>query len=175
VKAAHVTRLVVVLAGFATLATSCCYGQSDAFPDQFDSPNTEPFPQPKTKEGDAAKTRKVRFDGQVTLPYSLRCAGKRLLPGHYTVLLRSDGKTGWATLHQKGQSFEIAGAVRLPAGPPASNILLVECLGKVHRLSAIHVKEMELVFDSDPQAEHPSDGKLRRTEKLLLTRTSSQK
>lgn len=174
-KAAHVMRFLVVLAGFASLATPCCYGQSDAFPDQFDSPNAEPSPQPKTKEGDAAKTGKVRFDGQVTLPYSLRCAGKRLLPGRYTISLRSDGNTGWATLNQKGQSFEIAGAVRLPADPHARNILLVECLGKIHRLSAIHVKEMELVFDSDPQVEHTSDGKPRRTEKLLLTRTSSQK
>jgi hypothetical protein len=175
VKADHVMRLLVVLAGLATLATPRCYGQSDAFPDQFDSPNAEPFPQPKTKEGDAAKTGKVRFDGQVTLPYRLRCAGKRLLPGRYTISLRSDGKTGWATLNQKGQSFEIAGAVRLPADPHTRNILLVECLGKAHRLSAIHVKEMELVFDSDPQVEHTSDGKPRRTEKLLLTRTSSQK
>jgi hypothetical protein len=174
VKAAHIMKILVVLAGFATLATPCCYGQSDAFPDQFDSPNAEPFPQPKTKEGDA-KTGKVRFDGQVTLPYSLRCAGKRLLPGRYTISLRSDGKTGWATLNQKGQSFEIPGAVRLPADPHARNILLVECLGKVHRLSAIHVRELELVFDSDPQVEHTSDGKPRRTEKLLLTRPSSQK
>jgi hypothetical protein len=59
--------------------------------------------------------------------------------------------------------------------PHTRNILLVECLGKAHRLSAIHVKEMELVFDSDPKVEHTSDGKLRRTEKLRLTRTSSQK
>ena len=130
-KASYAIRLLVVLAGFATLATPCCYGQSDAFPDQFDSSNAEPFPQPKTKGGDVAKVGEVRSDGQVTLPYSLRCAGKRLLPGRYTISLRSDGKTGWATLNQKGQSFEITGAVRLPADPHARNILLVECLGKL--------------------------------------------
>jgi hypothetical protein len=47
----------------------------------------------------------------------------------------------------------------------AHNMLLVECLGKDHRLSAIHVKEIELVFDSDQQVEYMSDGKLKRTEK----------
>jgi len=175
VKAAHMKGLLFVLAGFAALATPCCYGQSDAFPDQFDSPNAQPLPEPKTKEGDAATTGKVRFDGQVTLPYSLRCAGKRLLPGHYMISLRSDGKTGWATLNQKGQSFEIAGAVRPPADPHERNTLLVECFGKAHRLSAIRVKEMELVLGSDPQVGHTSDGKPRRTEKLLLTQTSSEK
>lgn len=168
-------KLLVVLVGFATLATPCCYGQSEVVPDHFDSPNTEPFSQAKTREGDAGEMGKAHFDGKVTLPYSLMCAGKRLLPGRYTVSLRSNGKTGRALLNQNGQTLEIAGAVRLPSYPHVRNILLVECLGKARRLSAIHVKEMELLFDPDPQAEHTSDDKPRRTEKLLLTRTIPQK
>jgi hypothetical protein len=174
-KTPKIMKLLVILTGFAALAIPCCYGQSDAFPDQFDSPNTESFPPPKTKEGVGAKTVKVSFDGQVTFPYSLRCAGKRLLPGRYTSLLRSDGKTGWATLTRKGQTLEIAGVARLPANTPARNTLLVECTGKAHRLAAIHVEEMELVFAADPQLEHTSRGQPRRTESLLLARMSPQK
>jgi hypothetical protein len=174
-KTPNTMKLLVILTGFAALAIPCCYGQSDAFPDQFDSPNTAPFPQPKTKEGDAAKMEKVRFDGQVTIPYSLRCAGKRLLPGHYRILLRSDGKTGRATLTRKGQTFEIRGDARLPVDTRAHNRLLVECIGKAHRLAAIHVEEMELVFAADPQPANASDSQPRRTEKLLLTRMSPMK
>jgi hypothetical protein len=174
-KTPKIMKLLVVLTGFAALATPCCYGQTDAFPDPFDSPKTEPFLRPKTKEGDAAKTGKVRFDGQVTLPYSLRCAGKRLLPGHYTILLRSDGKTGRATLTRKGEALEIAGVARRPADTHARNTLLVECIGKAHRLAAIHVEEMDLVFAADPQLEHSSDDQPRRTEMLLLARMSPQK
>src|SRR5260370_39405837 len=92
-KIAKIMKLFAILAGFAALATPRGYGQSEVAPDHFDSPNTEPFRQTKTKEGDAAETGKVHFDGKVTLPYSLICAGKRLLPGLYTVSLRSDGKT----------------------------------------------------------------------------------
>jgi hypothetical protein len=174
-KTPKMIKLLVILTGFAALATPCCYGQSDAFPDQFDSPNTEPFTQPKTKEDVAAKTGKIRFDGQVTLPYGLRCAGERLLPGRYTILLRSDGKTGRATLTRKGQTVEIAGVARLPADKHARNTLLVECTGKAHRLAAIRVEETELVFDADPQLEHTSDGQPSRTEKLVLARLSPQK
>jgi hypothetical protein len=174
-KTAKIMRLLVALTGFAALAAPCCYGQADAFPDQFDSPNPEPFPQPRTKEGDAAKTGKVRFDGQVTLPYSVRCAGKRLPPGNYSLSISSDGKTGRATLNQKSQTIEIAGVVHMPADSRTRNALFVECIGKSHRLSAIHVKEMEIVFGSDSQVEPTSDGKPRRTEKLLLTSTSPQK
>lgn len=171
-KAAKMIKLLVILGGLAALATPCCYGQSEIDPDHFDSPNTEPFPQPKTKEGNTAEAGKVRFDGKVTLPYTVICAGKKLPSGRYTVSLRSDRKTGRATLNQKGQTLEIAGAVRLPSYPHASNILLVECLGKAHRLSAIHVNDLELVFDSAPQVEQTSDDKQRRTEKLLLIKTN---
>jgi hypothetical protein len=104
----------LVITGFAALGTPRCYGQSEIDPDHFDSPNTEPFSQPKTKEADPAEKGKMRFDG-------------------------------------------------------------IECLGQSHRLSAIHLNAMELVFDSSPQVEHMPDGKTRRTEKLLLTRTSPQK
>jgi hypothetical protein len=172
-RTAKIIKLLVILTGFATLATPVCYGQSDVDPDHFGSPNEKPFTQPNAKEGDGAETGKVHFDGTVVLPYNLLCAGKRLPPGRYTVSLRSDGKIGRATLNQKGQSLEIVGGVRVPTHPHARNILLIECLGKIHKLSAIHVKKMELVFDSDPQVEHDSDGKLKRTETLLLTRTSS--
>jgi hypothetical protein len=173
-RTAKVIKLLVILAGFTALATPRCYGQSDVDPDHFDSPNTEPWPPPKSKAGNAAKAEKVRVDGEVTLPYTLICAGKRLLPGRYTVSLRSDGKTGRAILNQNGQIIEMAGAVRLPADPHARSVLVIECVGKAHRLSAVHVKEMELVFDPGPKAEHPDD-KPRRTEKLLLTRMSPQK
>jgi hypothetical protein len=174
VTTAKVIKLLVIFAGFTALATPRCYSQSEIDPDHFDSPNTEPLPQPKSKEGNAAKAEKVRVDGKVTLPYTLVCAGKTLLPGRYTVSLRSDGKTGRAILNQKGQVMEIAGVVRLPADPHARSILMIECVGKAHRLSAVQVKEMKLVFDAGPKVEHPDD-KPRRTEKLLLTRMSPPK
>lgn len=96
-------------------------------------------------------------------------------PGSYSLSISSDGQTGRAMLNLKSQTTEIAGDVHMPADSRARNALFVECVGKSHRLSAIHVKEMEVVLDSDSQVEHASDGKPRRTEKLLLTSTSPQK
>jgi hypothetical protein len=165
-------KALVVLAGFAALLTPGSYAQSEVDPDQFESPNTEPIPQPKPRDTGAAETAKVRFDGKVTLPYSLLCAGKRLIPGRYTVSVRSDGKTGRATLNQKGQAIEILGVVRQPADAHARNVLLVENIGRAHRLSSIHVKEMELVFGPDPQPGHAFLDKPKRIESLLLVQTS---
>ncbi|HKV60740.1 MAG TPA: hypothetical protein VJO16_02415 [Candidatus Acidoferrum sp.] len=173
-KAAHITKLLVVVVGFATLATPRARAQSEIDPDHFDAPNTEPFSRSKVKVGVGAAMDKVRFSGKFKLPYSLRCAGKTLPPGNYSLSISSDGKTGRVRLNQKSQTLEIVGAVRLPPDPRARNTLLVECIGKAHRLSAIHVREMELVFAADPQLEHTPDGKPMRTERLLLTRMSPQ-
>jgi hypothetical protein len=168
-------RLLVVLTGFvAFAATPRSYAQSEVDPDHFGSPNTEPFPQSKTKAGVADETRKVRFSGKFTLPYTVHCAGKKLPPGTYSVSLHSDGKIGRAMLNQKSQTIEIAGLVRVPADSREHNALFVECIGKIHRLSAIHVAELDLVFDPNGQVERASDGKPRRMEKLQLMEAGSR-
>jgi hypothetical protein len=175
VKAVQVVRLLVVFVGLAALATPRGYAQSEIDPDHFESPSTEPFPQPKINAGVGAEIGKVRFSGNFTLPYTLQCAGKKLLPGNYWLSLRSDGKTGRVTLNQKGQTIEIAGVVRIPAHSRERNALFVELSGKTRRLSAIHVEELHLLFDADPQVENTPGGKPRRMEKLPLRQAGSQK
>jgi hypothetical protein len=168
-------RILVILAGFAALAAPGSYAQSEIDPDHFESPNTEPFPQPKTKAVIGAEIGRVLFRGEFTLPYSLQCAGKRLLAGNYSLALRSDGKIGWVTLNQKGRTTEIAGVVRLPADSRARNALFVERSGNTRRLSAIHVAELGLVLDVDQERKRDSGGKPRRIEKLPLLLSGPQK
>jgi hypothetical protein len=174
VKTAWITRLLVVLTGSVAFATPRAYAQSEVDPDHFSSPNTESFPQSKTKAGVAAETPKVRFSGKFTLPYAVQCAGKKLPPGTYSVSLHSDGKFGRARLNQKSQTIEIAGVVRVPADSRERNALFVECIGKTHRLALIHVAELDVVFDPSRPVERASDGKPRRMEKLELTEAGSR-
>ena len=168
-KTVRVIRLVVVLTGFVAFATPRAYAQSEVDPDHFGSSSMEPITQSKAKAGVAADMGKVRFAGKVTLPYTVQCAGKRLPPGTYSLSLHSDGKTGRAILNQQTQTIEIAGVVRIPVDNRARNALFVECIGKTHRLSAIHVAELDLVFDPNRQVEPGSNGKPRRIERLPLT------
>ena len=167
-KAVQVIRILLILAGFAALATPGSYAQSEIDPDHFESPNTEPFPQPKTKAAKGTEMGRVFFSGEFRLPYSLQCAGKRLLAGNYSLALHSDGKIGWVTLNQKGRTTEIAGVVRLPADSRARNALFVERSGNTRRLSAIHVAELDLVLDPDQEGKRDSGGRPRRIEKLPL-------
>jgi hypothetical protein len=173
-KVAKFIRLLIVLEGFAALAIPGVYAQSEVNPDQFDSPNTEHFPQPKVKESAVVVTEQ-RFSGTFMLPYTLECAGKRLLAGHYSFSLRSDGKTGRVTLNQKAQRIEIAGVVQKQARNPGPSALYVGLSGNARRLLAVHLAELDLVFDVDQQIRQSTGGKPARVEKLALLLAGPQK
>ena len=170
-----VISIVGILAGWAGLAAlggSPALAQSEIAPDHFESSNTEPFERAKIHARGEAMA--IRYDGKFTLPYTVECNGRSLPPGRYSVSLHSDGKTGQATLKQKGQAIGIPGVVRKQAHKNGSNSLVVELNGKTRRLSAIQVSELDLVFEPRLPIESSSDGKARRFKKLLLTVTEER-
>jgi hypothetical protein len=173
----NVTSVIRMFAGVAGLLffwNSGARAQSEVNPDQFDALNTEHFPQPKVKESAVVVTEQ-RFSGTFMLPYTLECAGKRLLAGHYSFSLRSDGKTGRVTLNQKAQRIEIAGAVQKQARNPGPSALYVGLSGNARRLLAVHLAELDLVFDVDQQIRQSTGGKPARVEKLALLLAGPQK
>jgi hypothetical protein len=94
-------RLLMALAGAGA------YAQAEIDPDHFDSPNTEPFDQPKTQ----SQTHATRYDGNYSLPYAVQCSGKQLALAKYSVSLHSNGKVGHGVLKSKSQFIKIAGVV----------------------------------------------------------------
>ncbi|HKV63440.1 MAG TPA: hypothetical protein VJO16_16130 [Candidatus Acidoferrum sp.] len=162
--------ILEILAGLLVLAAlggSPACAQSEIAPDQFESPNVEPFEKPKVNaRGDAMA---IRYDGKVTLPFTLQCNRKSLPPGRYSVSLQSDGKTGQATLKRRGRAIDIAGMVHKQAQKYESDTLVVELNGRTRRLSAIHLAELDFVFEPKLPVESSSRSMPRRFEKLLLT------
>jgi hypothetical protein len=170
-----VTSTIRMLAGAAWLAALGCSvarAQSEIAPDHFESPNTEPFPQPKTKPDNKALS--VRYDAEVALPYKLQCHGKTLPPGTYSISLHSEGSSGqvMATFRQKDQVVGMTGVVRMGPHKLRRDALVVELSGKTRRLLAVQIAELELAFDSTPFLENARDAKQRRIERLFLTKVN---
>ena len=162
----RVVAIFVGLVASAILGASCAQAQSEIDPDHFDSPNTEPIPEPKALANTRIDT--IRYEGQFTLPREVRCNGMSLRPGKYSVLLRSNGKVGQATLNHKGHATEIAGIVQAQAAK-RRNEVIVEYNGKGRALSVIQVNGLDFVFDPKHSVEPSPDSKGARVEKLLLT------
>jgi hypothetical protein len=165
----RVVAIYIGLLGSATLGAACAYAQSEIDPDHFDSPNTEPMPQPRTA---GSKVTEFRYDGTLSLPYSVLCNGKKLAPGKYAISVRFDGKVAHATFNQNGHAIEIAGVV--PTEAPKQHdkrdeVVVVENNKKEPALSVVRVAGFDFVFDPKLRTDLPPDHKTARAEKVLLT------
>jgi hypothetical protein len=166
-KALSMIRLFAGLMALSVLGGRPARAQSEIDPDHFESPNLEPFG--KANSNANSEAMKVRYEGKFSLPYEVHCNGRRLPPGRYSVSVRSDGEVGQATLNQKDKTIGIPGIVQKQTHKRGSEALIVELRGKVRRLSAIQVAELDLVFNSELQIENSPNGNPRRIEKLRLT------
>jgi hypothetical protein len=162
-------RMLVAMGLFSVVGISGVYAQSEIDPDHFDSPNTEPFPQPKAPAN--TQIGAIRYDGEFTLPHEVRCNGKNLPAGKYSVSLRSNGKVGQATLDQKGHTTEIAGIVQTPAAKQRnhSELVIVGNNSKGRTLSIIRVSGFDFVFDPKHSVDPSTESEGARVEKVLLT------
>lgn len=146
--------VLVGLLGWIALGNSCAYAQSEIDPDHFDSPNTEPFPQPK---GPSSQVRAILYEGHFSLPHAVQCSGKKLPPGKYSISLRFTGVAAAFTLMRNGHIVE-AGGLLHAEGPSHGRDALILGRGRtMPRLSAIHVAGSDFVFATSLEAEPVSD------------------
>lgn len=143
------------------------YAQSEIDPDHFDSPNTEPIPQPKVTAN--SQSRETQFDGKFTLPYTVQCGGKSLPPGKYSFFFRSDGKVGQGVMKSKNQTVGILGVVHRQARKTGRDALIVENKRSTRTLSVIQVAELDFVLDAKPEMNNASNNKSSRSESLPVT------
>ena len=160
---------LAALSGLIVLGAPPARAQSEIDPDHFEAPNTEPFATVKTNTSSDVGT--IRYDGKFRLTHTVRCNGKSLRPGGYSVSLRYDGKVARATLNQDGQAIGIGGVVHRQAHRRGNDALIVELQGTTRRLSAIQVAKLDFVLDQEPQIKNSMHSEPRRLERLPLTET----
>jgi hypothetical protein len=124
------------------------WAQAEIDPDHFEITNDESVPQVQTN---AMPSRNVdNFHGNFTLPFTVRYAGLTLLPGTYSLSVRSLGQENVVTLIPDGDAVRIqpvqTRVSSLPsiAGPSA---LILERAGQQHVLTAIRLKESGITLN----------------------------
>lgn len=151
------------LAVMVSLAGPHAYAQFEIAPDHFEA--REPDLQP-SKANTLSQSAKIQYVGDVTLPYTLQCNDRTLPPGKYSVSLHSDGRTARVTLNRKGAAVTLQGVAHRQNRYRGGEALVMERNGGQYRLSAIHLAQLDLVFNTHP--EHQSDGTPRNSEKVAL-------
>lgn len=154
-------RVVVVFAGLlgpVMLGPSRANAQAEIDPDHFDSPNAQPIRQ---------RVSVTRYDGTFSLPYSVLCNGKKLVPGKYSISFRFEGRVGRATLNRENHATEIAGVIQTEAPQQHDEFLVVENHETVRTLSVVRVSGFDFVFDPKYSADTPGN-RPESTKKLPL-------
>jgi hypothetical protein len=142
-KVLWILRKVTALTLLMALGGAGADAQAEIDQDQFDSLNTEPFDQPKTQ----SQAHATRYDGHFSLPCAVRCSGKQLALGKYSVSRRSDGKVDHGVLKSISQFIEITSVVHPQGSKRGADVVVVGSNGKVRALSAIQVAGVNFLFD----------------------------
>jgi hypothetical protein len=129
------TMFTAVL-GFACLLPATARAQSDVMPDEFAfSAETTTVAQPV-----AATQAKANFEGKISLPYGVNCAGKNLKPGAYMVSVKSEGSVRVVTIHGGGASVNMHAREVRADGVASRSALLVRKSGQGHKVEAVYVE-----------------------------------
>jgi len=133
------TSAIAAALGFACLLPTTAHAQMDAMPDSFAfSPEETVAAQPAPVT--VAKESKADFEGKVSLPYDVQCAGKDLKAGQYLLSVRSEGTARLVTIRGGGENVNVH--VRQVSAKRSTNhsALLVRKSGDGRRVEALYVE-----------------------------------
>src|SRR5579862_4916789 len=89
--------------GFAALLPATARAQADAMPDSFAFSADEA----SAEQHAGAKLNATNFEGKISLPYDVKCEGKNLKAGQYSLSVKSDGISHVVTIHGSGENVNL--------------------------------------------------------------------
>jgi hypothetical protein len=137
--------------GLACLLPITTHAQADVSPDFYELANTDVTvaQQAQVANNNAKPTD---FHGHFALPYDVRCKGKNLKSGHYSLSVKSEGTTRVVTIARNGESMNIR-AQELTGNPKTSHsTVLVRKSHEGRMLEAVYVRQLNVLLYLDTNA-----------------------
>jgi hypothetical protein len=137
--------------GVACLLPVTTHAQAEVSPDMYELANTDvTLAQQARLASNNAKP--ADFHGRFALPYEVRCKGKSLKSGQYSLSVKSEGTTRVVTIARNGETMDIR-AQELAGNPAASHSsVLVRKSHDGRMLEAVYVRQLNLLLFLDGNA-----------------------
>lgn len=142
--------------GLACLLPVTARAQSDVMPDSFPFSADEATAAPVVQiaQIDDVNQTTVAFEGKVSLPYNLKCAGKNLKAGQYLLSVKSEGTSRVVRIHGSGEDMNIR-VREVPMRQTATqSALLVRKSNQGRRLEAVYVEGLNAMLYLNASASH---------------------
>jgi hypothetical protein len=131
--------------GLACLLPVTAHAQADVSPDFYPLSNTETIVAQPAQVA-STKPTKSDFEGKVSLPYDVKCSGKNLKSGQYSLSVKSEGKGRVVTIHRRGEEVSIR-VREVPTNRAGSqSALLVRKSDEGRRLEAVYVEGLSAML-----------------------------
>jgi len=145
------TSVFAAALGLACLLPVTTHAQAEVSPDMYELANTDvTLAQQARLASNNAKP--ADFQGRFALPYEVRCKGKNLKSGQYSLSVKSERTTRVVTIARNGETMDIR-AQELAGNPAASpSSVLVRKSHEGRMLEAVYVRQLNLLLFLDGNA-----------------------
>jgi hypothetical protein len=138
--------------GLACLLPVTTHAQADVSPDVYEAVSTETIAAQNQLLAAANTAKPADFQGRFALPYEVRCKGKSLKSGQYSLSVKSEGTGRVVTIARNGETMNIR-AQELTGNPAANHsTVLVRKSHDGRRLEAVYVRQLNVLLYLDTNA-----------------------
>src|ERR1700745_3680290 len=146
------TSVFAAALGLACLLPATAHAQADVSPDIYEFANTETTAATQQVQVANNTAKPADFQGRFALPYEVRCKGKNLKSGQYSLSVKSEGTSRVVTIARNGETMNIR-AQELAGNPPTSHSsVLVRKSHEERMLEAVYVRQLNLLLFLDGNA-----------------------
>ena len=162
-----ITRFAWITLGLllACLLPATTRAQAETHPEEYKGDNMAAV---------APASAKIEFQGHFSLPYEVQCHGHKMVPGKYTLLVKTVGENKMVTLQREGSDVVLQSRAVPPTSVPDeghSAVLLRHGPGPGgHTLEGVYVEDLKLVlFLDDSGHAKPLDKMFASVERVPIT------
>jgi hypothetical protein len=138
--------------GLACLLPVAAHAQAEVSPDVYQVVSNETIVAEQQLMAASNTAKPADFQGRFALPYEVRCKGKSLKAGQYSVSVKSEGTTRVVTLAHNGQTMNIR-AQELAGNRAADrSAMMVRKSPNGRMLEAVYVRQLNALLFLDVNA-----------------------
>jgi hypothetical protein len=138
--------------GVACLLPVTTHAQADVSPDIYELANTETTVRMQQVQVASNSAKPADFQGRFALPYDVRCKGKNLKSGQYSLSVKSEGTSRVVTIARGGETMNIRAQELTGNAAAGHSTVLVRKSNEGRMLEAVYLQQLNLLLYLDTNA-----------------------
>jgi hypothetical protein len=137
--------------GLACLLPVTTHAQADVSPSFYELANTDVTVAQQARLA-SNDTKPADFHGHFALPYDVRCKGKSLKSGHYSLSVKSEGTSRVVTIARNGETMNIRAQELSGNRATGRSAMMVRKSHEGRMLEAVYVQQLNVLLFLDGDA-----------------------